>query len=130
MGRTGRGVPRVVLQATLGRLRDAALRHYERTRSVRMATRRNANASAGPDAHNRRGGAPRGERPTSLDARRSSLRLRAYVTGPRKGAAAPERLSALRPSRCERDNKARRWEPRENDDACANAHLDRVIETV
>ena len=30
------------------------------------------------------------------DARRDASRLRAYVTGPPKGAAAPERLSALR----------------------------------
>jgi hypothetical protein len=51
----------------------------------------------GTGRHKPRGGAPRGERPTSLDARRDASRLRAYVTGPPKGAAAPERLSALRP---------------------------------
>jgi hypothetical protein len=44
------------------------------------------------------------------DARASDLALRAYDTGPLTGAAAPERLSALRPlTLCERENgKARR----------------------
>jgi len=69
-------------------------------------------------ANNRRGGAPRGERPADAKpaqtaqaclrrtqgARDSAftrvfvalMRLRTYVTGPPTGAAAPERLSALR----------------------------------
>ena len=57
-------------------------------------------------ANNRRGGAPRGEHPASWDARRPrqrvyarvrrAMRLRATITGPPTGAAAPERLSALR----------------------------------
>ncbi len=65
------------------------------------------NVSAVP-ANNRRGGAPRGERPALRDARRlakarlrassRAKRLRAYVTGPRRCSQAPERLSALRPS--------------------------------
>ncbi len=81
------------------------------------------------EAQNRRGGAPKGERPTSLDARRIAERgnarlmcLRAFVIGPRTGAAAPERLSALRFPRMTR---GRNWQsseealPRENEDACA-----------
>jgi len=58
----------------------------------------------GSEPKKRRGGAPRGEHPrradcvsgSARDARRDASRLRAYVTGSRKGAAAPERLSALR----------------------------------
>jgi hypothetical protein len=48
-------------------------------------------------------------------------RLRACVTGPRKGAAAPERLSALRSLVFARGNETKLGEqmPRENDDACA-----------
>ena len=53
----------------------------------------------GPGANNRRGGAPRGER-SRWNARRPSWRLRAYVTRPPTGAAAPERLSALRFPHC------------------------------
>jgi hypothetical protein len=60
-------------------------------------------------ANNRRGGAPRGEHPR-WDARRVATsaftrvfvalwRLRTCVTGPPTGAAAPERLSALRSPR-------------------------------
>jgi len=54
----------------------------------------------GSGANNRRGGAPRGERPASWDVGRPRWRLRAYVIRPPTGAAAPERLSALRFPRC------------------------------
>src|SRR6266436_2073978 len=53
--------------------------------------------SAAPGAQNRHGGAPRGERPASWDARRLARRLAYRVRIRRTGAAAPERLSALRP---------------------------------
>ena len=43
-----------------------------------------------------RGGAPRGER-LRAETQGARWRLRAYVNGPPKGAAAPERLSALCP---------------------------------
>jgi len=54
------------------------------------------------------GGAPKGEHPrradcvsgSARDARANDLALRAYDTGPPKGAAAPERLSALRSLTC------------------------------
>jgi hypothetical protein len=54
------------------------------------------------------------------DARASGLALRAYVTGPPTGAAAPERLSALRSLVIARENLQASEEPlpRENDDAC------------
>src|SRR5947208_9148560 len=51
----------------------------------------------GPSAQNRHGGAPRGERPATWDARRLARRLEYRVRIRRTGAAAPERLSALRP---------------------------------
>ena len=58
-----------------------------------------------PDrSHKPRGGAPRGERPASWDVRRR-WRLRATITGPPTGAAAPERLSALRSPRIARREK-------------------------
>jgi hypothetical protein len=54
MGRTGRGVPRVALQAAPGRFRIPALRHYERTREgLHGAQRRKApRISAEPEAIN------------------------------------------------------------------------------
>src|SRR5262249_55326976 len=51
----------------------------------------------GPEAQNRHGGAPRGERPASWDARRLARRLTCRVMACPTGAAAPERFSALRP---------------------------------
>src|SRR5215468_7312527 len=50
----------------------------------------------GPEAQNRHGGAPRGERPASWDARRLARRLACRVMACRTGAVAPERFSALR----------------------------------
>jgi hypothetical protein len=90
-----------------GRLRDPP----SATRSGRelFAWRRRASAwgQRGPGDRNRRGGAPRGERPALRDARRfAKARSRASSRrktpagvrhSPAKGAAlAPERLSALR----------------------------------
>jgi hypothetical protein len=74
-----------------------------------QAVKRTSLHSAPDRSHKSRGGAPRGERPASMPLAQtaqaclrwtqgaSQRRLRASVTGPRKGAAAPERLSALRP---------------------------------
>src|SRR6516225_2416753 len=65
--------------------------------------------SAAPGAQNRHGGAPRGERPASWDARRLARRLACRVISaftrvfdarwqaPRVFRRAPERFSALRP---------------------------------
>src|SRR5215813_1345160 len=53
--------------------------------------------SAAPRRKNRHGGAPRGERPASWDARRLARRLAYRVMIRLTGAAAPERFSALRP---------------------------------
>src|SRR6516165_4025510 len=54
--------------------------------------------SAAPGAQNRHGGAPRGERPASWDARRlASAWPAASCAGPTGASHAPERLSALRP---------------------------------
>src|SRR5262249_40189978 len=52
---------------------------------------------ARPRVKNRHGGAPRGERPASWDARRLARRLAYRVMIRPAGAAAPERFSALRP---------------------------------
>src|SRR5262249_62427024 len=53
---------------------------------------------AGPEAQNRHGGAPRGERPVSWDARRLASAWRAALCARPTGAShAPKRLSALRP---------------------------------
>src|SRR5262245_25116061 len=52
---------------------------------------------ARPRVKNRHGGAPRGERPASWDARRLARRLACRVMACRTGAVAPERFSALRP---------------------------------
>jgi hypothetical protein len=71
MGRSGCGVPRVALQAAPGRRRKPALRHYERTRGARMCSKaRGLRMLRGTGRHKPRVGAPRGERPTLLDARR------------------------------------------------------------
>ncbi len=78
----------------------------ERTLTTAMS---NGFTARGPEPKNRRGGAPRGERPPAAqaaqaglrgDARRVATRLRVYVTGPPTGAAAPKRLSALRSLFC------------------------------
>jgi len=55
--------------------------------------------------------------------RRPRWRLRAYVTGPPKGAAAPERLSALRPLDFCGGNKQTSEDvlPRELDQTCLAA---------
>src|SRR6516164_3661038 len=54
--------------------------------------------SAAPGAQNRHGGAPRGERPASWDARRlASAWPAASCAGPTGASHAPERFSALRP---------------------------------
>src|SRR6185503_5412864 len=73
----------------------------------------------GSGANNRRGGAPRGERPASWDVGRPRWRLRAYVIRPPTGAAAPERLSALRFPLSWRGNMQTSEDhlPRENDRA-------------
>ena len=55
--------------------------------------------SAAPEPKIPRWSAARRASPLRRKAPRK--RLRAYVTGPPKGAAAPERLSALRPSFCD-----------------------------
>ena len=53
---------------------------------------------ARPRVKNRHGGAPRGERPASWDARRLASAWRAALCArPRVFRRAPERLSALRP---------------------------------
>src|SRR5262245_21323806 len=76
---------------------------------------------------NRRGGAPRGERPP--DAQTAKAKVCEGMRGPAPlvrsitGAAAPKRLSALRSLFAEEGN----WQssegtmPRENDEACADA---------
>jgi hypothetical protein len=96
LSRAGCGVPRVALHATPGRHRQPALRHYERTPQARFTrvfdalwssqtvTRRFASPRAGPAATNRRGGAPKGERPDRKGRETPRKRLRAYVTGPRR----------------------------------------------
>src|SRR5262245_49344019 len=85
-----------------------------------------------------RGGAPRGERSRKRRRRKlvcvereahrwkrgnaRPMRLRAYVIGPRTGAAAPERLSALRSLACTRETANLGGHlPRENDGACAES---------
>jgi hypothetical protein len=84
-----------------------------------------------------RSGAPRGGRPAwtlrrlrklvcgARDVRRDASRLRACVIGPRTGAAAPERLSALRFPRSFEGKHANLGglPPRENDDACAELQI-------
>ena len=64
----------------------------------------------------------RREASVSVETQGASQRLRAYVTGPPTGAAAPERLSALRSPRCLRGDIANLGGPlpRENDHACAH----------
>ena len=52
---------------------------------------------ARPRVKNRHGGAPKGERPASWDARRLASAWRTALCARPTGAAAPERLSALRP---------------------------------
>ena len=57
-----------------------------------------ADGSADPEPKNRHGGAPRGERPTSLDARRLASAWHAASShAERMRSAASVRLSALRP---------------------------------
>src|SRR5262245_38593488 len=75
---------------------------------------------ARPRVKNRHGGAPRGERPASWDARRLASAWRAALCARPTGAAAPERLSALRPpldsgERSKDANPGRRNAPRERD---------------
>jgi hypothetical protein len=74
----------------------------------------------GTDRHKPRGGAPRGER-SRWSVRRDASRLRTYVIGPLKGAAAPERLSALRFPRLFEGQPQTSEEiaPREKDHVCA-----------
>jgi hypothetical protein len=112
------------------------IRHYERivrmhapkpedTRRVRPTSEGFALAGSGPK--NRRGGAPRGERPPAAQTVKASLR--GDACGPREwsahitGAAAPERLSALRFPLFVRGKDANLGGdmPRENDDACSDA---------
>ena len=85
----------------------------------------------GSGANNRRGGAPRGERPASWDVGRPRWRLRAYVIRPPTGAAAPERLSALRFPLSWRGNMQTSEDhlPRENDDACSAKARLRAVPT-
>jgi hypothetical protein len=84
-----------------------------------------SNTCVGPDAIN-----PAVERrEASISRTRCKAprkRLRAYVTGPRKGAAAPERLSALRfPRSLEGRNASLGGSaPREKDDACVESIAD------
>jgi hypothetical protein len=102
LSRTGCGVPRACFA---GSTREApgntALPPLRAERANAPMRDRRASpdeiAKAGPGVNNRRRGAPRGERPTSLGARRAftPAGLRDW---PAKGASqAPERLSALRP---------------------------------
>src|SRR5262249_2668076 len=95
-----------------GRLRDPALQalrpgceELAGTDPAQMPGER----GAAPGAQNRHGGAPRGERPASWDARRLARRLACRVISaftrvfdalwraPRVFRRAPERFSALRP---------------------------------
>src|SRR5215472_5556048 len=77
--------------------------------------------SAAPGAQNRHGGAPRGERPASWDARRLASAWHAtLLRAQRVLRRAPERLSALRPpligvSEATVANPGRRHAPRERD---------------
>src|SRR6266436_6313988 len=77
--------------------------------------------SAAPGAQNRHGGAPRGERPASWDARRLASAWPAASCAGLTGAAAPERFSALRPPldsgwRSNDAKPGRRNAPRERED--------------
>jgi hypothetical protein len=68
--------------------------------------------SAAPEAQNRHGGAPRGERPASWDARRLARRLtRRVMACPTGVSHAPERLSALRPPQNPRSVSAAHHSP-------------------
>src|SRR6516164_5602788 len=78
--------------------------------------------SAAPGAQNRHGGAPRGERPASWDARRlASAWPAASCAGPTGASHAPERFSALRPPldsgsvKQRMQNPGRKSAPRERD---------------
>src|SRR6266446_1429491 len=63
-----------------------------------MAAGAEGDGSAAPGAQNRHGGAPRGERPASWDARRlASAWYAALRRAARVFRRAPERFSALRP---------------------------------
>ena len=94
-GRTGCGVPRVAVckqPREAPETRPPPLRADARSSQT---VKRTLLHPARGRANNRRGGAPRGER-SRCERKARAMRLRAYVTGPPTGAAAPERLSALR----------------------------------
>src|SRR5262249_6226640 len=108
-GGARRGVlRRRLVTAGLGRPGTPPARHYDlAARSSLHGAGRQMPAVVGrgapketearPRVKNRHGGAPRGERPASWDARRLARRLACRVMACPTGAAAPERFSALRP---------------------------------
>jgi hypothetical protein len=91
-----------------GRLGTPPARHYDlaarsslhgsgRQMPAVVGRRAPKETEARPRVKNRHGGAPRGERPASWDARRLARRLACRVMACRTGAShAPERFSALR----------------------------------
>src|SRR6187200_1623596 len=97
---------------------NRALRHYERTRGARMTDKsKGLNVSAGPEPQIPRWSAER-RASRVMGCKAPRKRLRAYVTGPPTGAAAPERLSALCSLALARRNNAKLGgrTPRENGD--------------
>ena len=81
----------------------------QRDRRAPPAVQRPTVSPGGPGAKNRRGGAPRGERPAGRSGLRSgsrassrAMRLRAYVTGPRRVPLHPSACRRSAPSPCVR----------------------------
>ena len=109
--------PRVSSRGIAKAGRDAASRAFAPCKQAPGRLRHRALRKTG--VHKSRGGAPRGERPALLDARRF-----ANACGPtllaREGCRAPERLSALRSLIFRNEGNAKLGEqlPREKDDAC------------
>src|SRR5215472_14994795 len=108
-GGARRGVlRRRLVTAGLGRPGTPPARHYDlaarsslhgagRQMPAVVGRRAPKETEARPRVKNRHGGAPRGERPASWDARRLARRLACRVMACPTGAVAPERFSALRP---------------------------------
>src|SRR5262244_205184 len=108
-GGARRGVLRWrLVTVCLGRPAKSPARHYDlaarsslhgsgRQMPAVVGRRAPKETEARPRVKNRHGGAPRGERPASWDARRLARRLAYRVMIRPTGAAAPGRFSALRP---------------------------------
>src|SRR6476659_8689083 len=102
--------------------RPAAAARNRSPREARDAPGEHYDSSLQSLAQNRHGGAPRGERPASWDARRLASAWHAALwRAPRVFRRAPQRLSALRPPldsgwRSKVANPGRKNAPRERED--------------